>query len=68
MFRDELKMFAASCRSDKSNELSADNGNVTIAIVGAALRSVEQKGRVVQVAGVIDTAHRRLVASERSLA
>ena len=45
MFRAELDMFAASCRSGKGNELSADNGNVALAVVYAALRSIEENGR-----------------------
>ena len=44
MFRAELEMFAESCRSGKANELSADNGNVAVAVVYAALRSIEQHG------------------------
>lgn len=68
MFRDELDMFAASCRSGKENELSANNGNLAIAIVGAALQSVEQQGRAVRVADVIEAARRRVVASRRSVA
>jgi predicted dehydrogenase len=68
MFRDELDMFAASCRSGKENELSADNGNLAVAIVGAALQSIEEQGRAVRVADVIDAARRRVVASRRSVA
>ncbi len=33
MFRAELEMFAESCRTGKSNELSAHNGNVAVAMV-----------------------------------
>ena len=43
MFRAELDMFAESCRSGKGNELSADNGNVALAVVYAALRSIERE-------------------------
>src|SRR5262249_3833708 len=45
MFRAELDLFAQSCRSGKPNELSADNGNVALAVVYAALRSIEDNGR-----------------------
>src|SRR5947199_8697925 len=44
MFREELEMFAESCRTGKSSELSADNGNFAVAIVYAALRSLENHG------------------------
>jgi predicted dehydrogenase len=68
MFRDELEMFAASCSTGKDGELSADNGNVAVAIVGAALRSIEQQGRAVRVADIIGAARGRLSASERTVA
>ena len=43
MFRAELEMFAESCRSRQTNELCARNGNVAVAMVYAALRSIEQQ-------------------------
>src|SRR3954466_15236449 len=60
MFRAELDMFAASCRSGKSNELTAHNGNVALAVVNAALRSVERHGQAVSIADVIAEAHARV--------
>ena len=36
-------MFADSCRTGKPNELTAHNGNVAVAVVNAALRSIEQQ-------------------------
>jgi predicted dehydrogenase len=63
MFRAELEVFAESCRSGKPNELSADNGNAAVAIVYAALRSIEENGRAVRIADVIEAARRR---AERS--
>ena len=59
MFRAELDMFAESCRTGKANELSARSGNVAIAIVYAALRSIEQRGRAVRLADVIADAHKK---------
>jgi creatinine amidohydrolase len=53
MFRAELDLFAASCRSGKGNELSADNGNIALAVVYAALRSIEENGRSIRLADVI---------------
>jgi predicted dehydrogenase len=56
MFRVELEMFAESCRTGKANELSARNGNVAVAIVNAALRSVDLRGQLVRVSDVLDDA------------
>jgi predicted dehydrogenase len=65
MFRAELELFAESCRTGKSNELSAYNGNVAVAIVNAALRSIEKKGQAVTVAEVLE--HARARVAEKSL-
>jgi hypothetical protein len=56
MFRAELELFAESCRTGKENELSADNGNAAVAVQYAALRSLEENGRLVRLAEVIDAA------------
>jgi predicted dehydrogenase len=53
MFRAELDMFAESCRTGKANELTARNGNVAVAVVYAALRSIERQGQLVPIADVI---------------
>jgi predicted dehydrogenase len=68
MFRAELEMFAESCRTDKPNELSARSGNVAIAIVYAALRSIEQQGRAVRIDDVIAESHRKLAERSRHVA
>jgi predicted dehydrogenase len=60
MFRAELEMFAESCRSGKSSELTAYNGNVAVAAVNAALRSIERKGQVVRLAEILDEAHAKI--------
>ncbi len=60
MFRAELEMFAESCRTGRSNELNARNGNVAVAVVYAALRSLEKNGQCVKIADVIAEAHGRL--------
>ena len=59
MFRVELEMFADSCRTGKPNELTAHNGNVAVAVVNAALRSIEQRGQLVSIADVIAEARGR---------
>ncbi len=63
MFRAELEMFAESCRTGKPSELSAENGNIAVAIIYAALRSVEKNGQAVRVAEVMKRAKERV--SER---
>jgi predicted dehydrogenase len=60
MFRTELEMFAESCRTGKPGELSAANGNIAIAIVYAALRSIEKKGQYVSIVEVMRTAEARV--------
>ena len=65
MFRTELEMFAESCRTGKPGELSARNGNIAVAVVYAALRSIENKGRYARIAEVMEAARERL--AERSV-
>ena len=68
MFRAELDLFAESCRSGKRNELSADSGNIALAVVYAALRSIEENGRGVRLADVIDAARSRVAERSRNAA
>jgi predicted dehydrogenase len=68
MFRAELDMFAESCRTGKVNELSAHNGNVAVAVVYAALRSIEQEGRTVAIAEVIADARAKVAGASRHVA
>jgi len=56
MFRAELEMFAESCRSGKNSELTAQNANVAVAVVNAALRSIDRKGQAVRVSDILDEA------------
>jgi predicted dehydrogenase len=60
MFRTELEMFAESCRTGKPGELSAANGNFAVAIVYAALRSIETNGQYVSIADVMRRAEARV--------
>ena len=62
MFRAELEMFAASIASGKPNELNAYNGNVAVATVAAALRSVERHGLAIRVADVIEETRAKIGA------
>jgi hypothetical protein len=60
MFRAELEMFAESCRTGKANELSAQNGNAAVAMVYAALKSLEQNGQCVSIASILKDAQSRV--------
>src|SRR5688572_28549734 len=62
MFRAELEMFAASCESGRPNELTAHNGNVAVAVVYAALKSIERKGQCVRISDVMEEARARIGA------
>jgi len=68
MFRRELELFAESCRSGKANELSADNGNVAVAAVYAALRSIEKNGQSIKLDEVYDAARARVRERSRNVA
>ena len=60
MFRAELELFAESCVTGRQNLLNARNGNVAVAIVYAALRSIDRQGQSVRIAEVIEDARKRL--------
>jgi predicted dehydrogenase len=60
MFRAELEMFAESCASGKPSELSARSGNVAVAVVYAALRSIAQKGQAVRLEDILMETRKRI--------
>ena len=62
MFVAELEMFAESCRTGKANELTAHNGNVAVAVVNAALRSIDNNGQYVRIGDILDEARTRAAA------
>lgn len=68
MFCVELDLFAESCRTGKSNELTAHNGNVAVAVVNAALRSIDKQGQLVRVADMIAEARARIGEKARHVA
>ena len=68
MFLAELELFAQSCRSGKRNELSAESGNIALAVVYAALRSIAENGRGIRLAEVIEAARARLAERSRNAA
>jgi predicted dehydrogenase len=62
MFLDELDMFADVCASGEPGELSAYNGNVAVAVVYAALRSIDNNGVCVKLSEIFDEARANLTA------
>lgn len=56
MFVDELEMFAAAASQGTPPELTAYNGVVAVAVVNAALRSIDANGCLVKLADVIGEA------------
>ena len=66
MFRAELELFADSCASGKPNELTAHNGNVAVAVVYAALRSIDRKGQCVRIADLIAETRARIIGQARA--
>ena len=68
MFETELEMFAASCQSGKSNELNAHNGNVAVAVVNAALRSIDKNGQAIEIGKVLEEARARVAERSRNVA
>jgi predicted dehydrogenase len=64
MFVAELEMFVESCRTGKPNELTAHNGNVAVAIVNAALRSIDNRGQYVRIGDILDEARARAAAGK----
>ena len=66
MFRAELEMFAASCASGKPNELTALNGNIAVAVVYAALESIDRKGLAVRVSEILEKSRAMLSVPARA--
>lgn len=68
MFRAELEMFAQTCRTGEPNELTAQNANVALATVYAALRSVDRNGQYVRLNEVMEEARSKISAPTRAQA
>jgi predicted dehydrogenase len=66
MFRAELEMFAESCAAGTPNELSAHNGNVAVAVVYAALKSLERRGQCVRIADVMEESRAKISTQPRA--
>jgi predicted dehydrogenase len=66
MFTDELDMFAQAAAGGPPPELSAYNGVVAVAVVNAALRSIDNNGCLVKIADVLGEAERQAGARARA--
>jgi hypothetical protein len=53
-------MFAESCHTGKPGELTAENGYTAVAVVYAALRSIEKNGQLVRIADMITQARAKV--------
>ena len=62
MFQDELEMFADMCATGERVELSAESGNVALAVVYAALESVEKNGAGVAIKDVLNKSRAQIAA------
>ena len=60
MFCDELEIFAEACTSGNLPELTAQDGIVALAVVNAALQSIDNKGVLVDINDVLDAARARI--------
>jgi predicted dehydrogenase len=68
MFVDELELFAEVCRSGTIGELSARDGTVALAVVNAALKSVDRDGALVRLSEVLEEARAEAGTGERDAA
>jgi len=59
MFVDELESFADAIATGRPSELSGYNGVVAVAVVNAALRSIDADGRLIALADVIGEAEQK---------
>ena len=53
MFCDELDIFAGSCVSGTLSQLTANDGNVALAVVNAALQSIDNNGAGVKMSDIM---------------
>lgn len=60
MFQDELEIFAEACRTASANMLTAHDGNIAVAMVYAALKSIDENAAMVSVDDVISSAKSEL--------
>jgi hypothetical protein len=63
-----LEMFAESCRTGKPNELTAQNACTAVAVVDAALRSIDRQGQLVRISDILGEARSRAAERARDVA
>ena len=63
MFLDELDMFADVCATGEPAELNAKSGNIALAAVNAALRSIAQDGQLISLESVLEESRERLAVA-----
>lgn len=63
MFLDELDMFADVCATGEPAELNAKSGNIALAAVNAALRSIAQNGQLISLESVLEESRERLAVA-----
>jgi len=68
MFVDELEMFAAACETGNLDELRARDGNVALAVVKAALQSIDNDGAAVRLGDVLRDARDSISAESPAAA
>lgn len=68
MFVDELEIFAEACATGKLSELTANDGVVALAVVNAALRSIDRKGQAVTLNEILDKSRDKVAAEGRHAA
>jgi predicted dehydrogenase len=64
IFHTELEMFAESCRTGRSGELSAANANFALSIVYAAMRSIDNRGQSIRIADILRHAQTKKLGHE----
>ena len=56
-------MFADVCATGKPAELNANSGNIALAAVNAALRSIAQNGQLISLESVLEESRERLAVA-----
>jgi predicted dehydrogenase len=66
MFRQELDMFAETVRTGSRSELTAENASASLAVVYAAIRSIESGGRYVRISEIMDEARAEVCGDQKA--
>ena len=68
MFVDELEIFAEACASGHLSELTAHDGVIALAVVNAALRSIDRRGQAVELSEILEESRRKVAAESQHAA